>query len=240
MGKHVGAVPSAIGGRDLALSHVGVVFEITRESVARFKRWYRHVLRDQLVVWMPACFIGLALPAMLSVQFLPRGVEAERWTMSAMTAKGVADAVSPNWSGFFWGMTLFCGFLVLVPSNSNAADGFLRRWVDVFWTGSARLRQVEPHKIRYLYFAVLCTYAVFGVLMLALVDNPVRLLTYATMIYNFALGFSCFHTLAVNVILLPRQIRPGWFNRIGLVLGGLFFTMLALIAAADTLGFLRR
>lgn len=240
MGAHVGALPSAIGGREISLSHVGKVFEITRDNLGKFHRWYKHVLRDQLVVWMPACFVGLALPAMLSVVFLQRGVEAERWTMSAMTASGVASRFSETWGPLFWGMTLFCGFLVLVPSNSNAADGFLRRWVDVFWTGSARLREVEPHKIRYLYFAVLCTYAVLGVIILSISPNPTDLLKYATMIYNFALGFSCFHTLAVNTILLPKEIRPNWFIRIGLVLGGLFFSFLALVAAAETLGYLVR
>ena len=70
MGYHVGAIPSVIGGRNIALSHVGMVFDVTPESLPRWRRWYRHLMRDQLFVWMPACFIGLALPSMLSVQFL--------------------------------------------------------------------------------------------------------------------------------------------------------------------------
>lgn len=239
MGKHVGAIPSAIGGRDLSLSHVGVVFQITTDSVRRFKLWFRHVLRDQLVVWMPACFVGLALPAMLSVHFLRRGVEVSSWNTSAMTADGVKNAVDAQfgqgWGALFWGLTLFCGFIVLLPSNSNAADGFLRRWVDVFWTGSATLRKLEPHTIRYLYFVVLCTYAVFGLVMLSIVKEPTKLLVWATTLYNSALGFSCFHTLAVNTTLLPRELRPGWFNRVGLVLGGLFFLGLAAIAVLRNL-----
>ena len=44
---------------------------------------------------------------------------------------------------------------------------------------------------------------------------------WATTIYNFALGFSCWHVLAVNTILLPKEIRPGWGIRIALVAGGL-------------------
>ena len=72
-----------------------MVFEITRESIARFRRWYRFVLRDQLVVWMPACFIGVALPSMLSVQFLPRGTQANDWVAAGMTADGLRDAVGP-------------------------------------------------------------------------------------------------------------------------------------------------
>ncbi|HYO24626.1 MAG TPA: Nramp family divalent metal transporter, partial [Lacipirellulaceae bacterium] len=50
MGQQVGAVPSVFGDRDLKLSHTGMVFPINRDSVARFRRWYQVVLRDQLVV----------------------------------------------------------------------------------------------------------------------------------------------------------------------------------------------
>ena len=60
MGYHVGAIPSVIGGGNISLSHVGMVFDVTPDSLPRWRRWYRHLMRDQLVVWMPACFIGLA------------------------------------------------------------------------------------------------------------------------------------------------------------------------------------
>ncbi|MEZ6047123.1 MAG: Nramp family divalent metal transporter [Planctomycetaceae bacterium] len=73
MGHHVGAIPSIVGGQNIQLSHVGVVFEPNAESLPRWKRWYKHIVRDQLVVWMPACFFGLALPSMLSVEFPDRG-----------------------------------------------------------------------------------------------------------------------------------------------------------------------
>jgi hypothetical protein len=120
MGRHVGAIPSVVGGRKLALSHVGMVFEITADSVKRFRGWYRWVLRDQVVVWMLACFVGIALPSMLSVQFLPRGTTADDWVAAGMTADGVRDAVGPAWGQFFWLMILFCGFLVLAPSAAGS------------------------------------------------------------------------------------------------------------------------
>jgi Mn2+/Fe2+ NRAMP family transporter len=234
MGRHVGAIPSVVGGRKLALSHVGMVFEITADSVKRFRGWYRWVLRDQVVVWMLACFVGIALPSMLSVQFLPRGTNANDWVAAGMTADGVRDAVGPAWGQFFWLMILFCGFLVLAPSAVTTADGVLRRWVDVFWTSSTKLRQWEPHRIRYLYFGALCCYAIFGVIALTL-GKPVELLKWATTIYNYALGFSCFHVLAVNLTLLPKELRPNWFIRIGLVVGGVFFLGLAVLATHQML-----
>ncbi len=236
MGHHVGAIPSVVGGHDIQLSHVGTVFQPTEETLPRWKRWYRHVARDQLVVWMPACFFGLALPSMLSVQYLPRGTEvSSQWVAAAMTAGAVQEHFQGRLGAFFWFMTLFCGFLVLAPSMATSADGVIRRWVDAFWTSSETLRRFDPKTIRYVYFGVLAVYALFGMIMLSL-EAPTRLLTIATTIFNFALGFSCWHTLAVNVILLPKPLRPNWFVRIALALAGAFFWTVATIAALQKLG----
>ena len=235
MGRLVGAVPSLVGGRNLRLSHVGTVFAITEDSVERFRGWFRHVLRDQLVIWMPACFLGIALPSMLSIQFLRRGTEASDWSAASMTADAAAASIGPPLGPFVWFMTLFCGFMVLAPSAASTADGFLRRWVDVFWTGSARLRKLDPARIRQVYFGVLCAYTAVGLVALTLAP-PRQLILWATVIYNYALGVSCWHALAVNVVLLPRELRPGWGTRIGLLATGLFFTVLAVVTTLNRLG----
>jgi hypothetical protein len=231
MGHHVGAIPSMVGGQSLSLSHEGTVFEPTEESMPRWKNWFKHISRDQLAVWMPACFLGLALPSMLSVQFLERGAEAsDQWGASVMTAGALKDAVGGGGLGqFFWFMTLFCGFLVLAPSMAVSADGVIRRWVDAFWTASARLRKLDPKAIRYVYFAVLIVYVIFGMTMLSL-EAPETLLVVATTIFNFALGFSCWHVLWVNNYLLPKPLRPGWFLKIALFSTGAFFLFVATLS----------
>ncbi len=253
MGHWVGAIPSIIGGAGIQLSHVGRVFKVTPESLPRWRGWYRHVLRDQLVVWVPACFVGVALPSMLSVEFLRRGTDAGNWNAAAMTAEGVGQHVAnppddvlasltglstvvggESWGNIFWAMTLLCGFLVLGLAMATTVDGIIRRWVDVFWTASARLREMDPEYIRHVYFYVLVAYFLFGFIMLWL-NKPTGLIKFATLGYNFALGFSCFHTLVINTVLLPRELRPGWLIRIGLVAGGVFFTLLGTIAAYQTL-----
>ncbi len=275
MGHHVGAIPSVVGGVELQLSHVGTVFDPTEEAMPRWKRWYNHVRRDQLFVWLPACFFGLALPSMLSVEYLPRGFETQDdWTAAVMTADGVAShfGEEENEKGIektsnelkltqdpeektrlrnqrdtlvqkrgssaalFWFLTVFCGFLVLAPSMSTSADGIVRRWVDVFWTSSGKLRTLDPKTIRYVYFGVLAIYAMFGMTMLSLA-KPDKLLTIATTIYNFALGFSCWHTLAVNSFLLPPKLRPHMLIRLGLFLAGAFFLFIAVVSSMQKLGY---
>ncbi|MBW8885917.1 MAG: hypothetical protein JF612_14335 [Planctomycetia bacterium] len=210
-------------------------------------------MRDQLLVWLPACLIGVALPSMLSVEFLPRGTETDGWNSAVMTAEGVRQHVEnppsgvlvtaagltpyfagPTWGRIFWALTLLCGFLVLSTCFVSTADGIIRRWVDVFWTASARLRQLDPQNIRYVYFSVLVGYAIFSVIALWF-NSPAALIKWATLGYNFALGFSCWHTFVLNRVLLPRALRPGLFPSIALICGGIFFWALGTVAVLDQL-----
>jgi hypothetical protein len=255
MGHHVGAIPSVVGGHGISLSHVGCVFEVTAESLHRWRRWVKHICRDQLVVWMGACFIGCALPSILSVGFLPRGTEVNSYTVAAMTAGAVQKQAEqpmtgtlisatgldnlvcgPRLGSFFWGCTLFCGFLVLITSQTTTMDGFVRRWVDVVWTASPHMREFDTSKIRYVYFTLLCIYAACGLGIIWAADAPLTVFKYATTGYNFAFAFSAWHTIAVNTTLLPRELRPGWLQRIGLFGAGCFFFTLGTISVLQQLG----
>jgi len=247
MGDKVGAIPSMIGGRGIALTHTGCVFEPNEKTLPRWRRWYWHLVRDQLLIWMPACLIGVALPSLLSVEFLPRGTGTNGWNAAVMTAEGVREHVTsppagtlvadaglsgylsgPRWGNVFWALTLLCGFLVLGTTLVSTIDGIIRRWVDVFWISSPRLRRVDPRNIRYVYFGVLICYSIFGIIMLWFF-NPKQLIDWATLGYNFAIGFSCWHTLVLNRILLPKPLRPGIVPSISLITGGIFFWILGVV-----------
>jgi hypothetical protein len=255
MGKHVGGIPSIVGGQEIELSHVGMVFPINTESLIRWKQWVRHVSREQFWIWMPACFIGLALPSMLSVQFLPKDtILKDKYLAAAMTANGVAETVAGKvttvqnetaeekdmlvgvkasqrpWPNYIvWFTTLFCGVLVLGTSMASTADGVLRRWIDVFWTGLPSLRKLETKHISKVYFAVLVVYAGVGLFMLLFV-NQTELLMWSTIIYNYALGFSCVHVIFINSTLLPRELQPPRARLFVLGFGGVFFTFMGIIS----------
>ena len=42
-GRAVGAIPSAIGGRTIGLSHIGCVFRPESDNLARWRGWMRHI-----------------------------------------------------------------------------------------------------------------------------------------------------------------------------------------------------
>jgi hypothetical protein len=168
---------------------------------------------------------------MLSVEFLEKGtVLADKWQAAGMTASGVEKAVGPSMGRYFWYFTLFCGLLILGTSMAATADGVLRRWVDVFWTGSKRLQTWDPRHIGKLYFGVLCVYLLMGLSMLLWLRGDTLLVTATGMMYNYALGFSCMHTLVVNLTLLPPELRPRMWQRVGLVMGSMFFLTIGVLA----------
>lgn len=255
MGHHVGAIPSVVGGHGIELSHEGCVFEVTKESLPRWRRWVWHITREQMFIWLPACFVGIALPSILSVEFLQRGASGGDWNLAAMTAEGVekaianpADDVLASQLGFasllanptagrtFFVLVLLCGFIVLITSGLSTADGFTRRWVDLIWVALPWLRRMDTKAVKYVYFSVLMFYGVIGLTMLLLPQAPGMVTKLATTGYNFALGFSSWHTLAANMILLPRELRPRWWTRILLVIGGAFFAFLGTMSALSMAG----
>ena len=160
--------------------------------------------------------------------------EAEAQNITWSASRGVRDAVGGSFGQICFYMTILCGFLVLGTSVVATADGVLRRWVDVFWTAIPRLRRVDTRHISKVYFGVLCVYAICGIVLL-LLAQPILLLKVSTNLYNYALGFSCWHTIAVNTILLPRELRPSLLRRTLLASGGAFFMVIAVLSTVAML-----
>lgn len=228
MGRHVGAIPSLVGGRKIALSHEGVSFVPTPAALERWRGWRRHVLRDQLAVWLPAAVIGIALPAMLSLEFLPRGATASQWTLVGMTAGGVADRVGGAVGVAFWYGVLLCGLLVLLPNAASNADGFVRRWVDAGWMSMRGARHFAPSAVGRWYYGMLAAYFLTGVFFLS-IARPMGLIIAYGNLGNLALAVSCWHTLIVNRTLLPVEVRPGVAAQAALAAAGLYFFSLAVL-----------
>lgn len=227
MGATTGAIPSAIGGRDVSLSPVGRAFPPTPENLAHWRGWWQYVVRDQAGVWMICSFVGLALPCMLSLQFI-RNAPVSGIRVAAMTADGIS-AQFPAWASWWWSITLFVSFLALAPNSIMTGDLIARMWTDLLWVGSPRVRHLGAGRVSLVYYFLLGLFAIWGFIALALLD-PLQITTLGAVLGNVALGFSAFHTLYVNRTLLPPEIRPGWASQLGLVACGVFFLTVTALA----------
>jgi hypothetical protein len=226
MGQKVGALPSAVGGKTITLSHTGKVFPLSTQNQERWRGWLRHIRRDQLMLWAPGCMLGMALPAMVSYEYLRNVKNVSGHAVAAMTAQGIAD----HHGQVFWYLTLLCGFAILAPSQVSNLDGISRRWTDVIWIGARRLHHLQGNQVKYVYYTILTIYGFWGLVALHMTPNPLVLAIASGVMMNFALGVSALHTLYVNVALLPEELRPGWLLRFGLICCAVFYSGISVLA----------
>jgi hypothetical protein len=226
MGSQVGALPSLVGGHGIELSHTGRVFPLTPDSLARWRGWVRHLFRDQTVLWGPACLIGVALPAMMSYEFIRGATNIDGNAVAAMTAQGLAD----RHGQFFWFANLACGFLILFPTQTSNLDGIARRWTDVIWMGARRLHHMEGHQVKYVYYGILVAYGAWGLVALRLTPNPLVLAIASAVLLNFAMAFSTVHVLWCCRRLMPPELRPPIAMQVGVACCGLFYAGISAIA----------
>jgi hypothetical protein len=213
------AIPSAIGGREVGLSHTGRVFVPDAENRAKWLGWMRHIRRDQFF-WMAASFVGMALPCMLTLEFI-RNATVAGDRVAAMMADGMAER-HPDYRWLFWTLTLFCGFIILAPGQVSVNDQVARRWTDILWTTTKWARRFGGAKVKYLYYGILAIFCLWGLVALSLFD-PLQILKISTVLQNIALGFSALHGLYVTRVLMPRELRPPVFMQLGVVACGVFF-----------------
>jgi hypothetical protein len=233
MGAKVGAIPSAVGGIQIELSPLGKVFPVTQEALNRWKQWWRYVKFDQYVVWVFGCFLGMILPAALTLQFVPPMEEIKGMEVASMQARGIA-AQFPAHQGLFWSLTLFCGFLILWSTQIQVLDHVPRRWTDILWNGSAKARDASGNDIKRIYYTIAGAYALMNALMLVGVTliggTPFTILLVQSVTAGMAMVVSSFHTLHVNRRFLPKPLRPSRFREAGLIVCGLFYFVMSGLA----------
>jgi hypothetical protein len=229
MGSKAGAIPSAIGGRTIKLSHTGKVFDLNEETLPRWRRWLKVILRDQFLLWGPGCIIGMALPSVFSLEFIRGAQNIDGNAAAALTAQAIAD----RHGAIFWYATLLCGFLIMAPTQISQLDNIARRWTDILWIGWGRLRHMDEHNVKYVYYTILAVYCLWGLVALRLTPNPLVLAIATGVMWNFALGFTAIHTLIVVRTLLPARLKPGVLQCLGLVACAVFYLGISGFALAQ-------
>ncbi|MFM8325002.1 MAG: Nramp family divalent metal transporter [Pirellulaceae bacterium] len=233
MGARVGAIPSAIGGREISLSHVGEVFPIDSEQLRRWKGWWKYVWADQMLVWAPGCFVGMALPALLSLQFAPYSTITSQQASVAqavITADGMRHApVAPAVAQLLWIAALLTGLMVMLPSQLSILDDFSRRWTDALWTANRKVRDnMKPAQVGKIYYALLAGYLLWSFLFAYYFNHVPKVMTeFIANFNNLAIGITAFQLLWINHRLLPKELRPGKLASIAVACCGIFYLGLA-------------
>jgi Mn2+/Fe2+ NRAMP family transporter len=207
MAGTVGHISGLIGGKVVPLSQVGNTFEPSPENKRRFFEWMKYAKFEQFLVFGVGCILGMGLPALMTVQFVPAGTDTlGGWATANYQAKGIGEAFGQA----AWFLTLLNGFWILFSTQLGNTDIFARTVTDMLWSTHPRIQAAAKHDVRRIYFSVLIAFALFGMWAIN-VATPGVLIVLGAFIaaLNFVLLGS--HVLVVQKKFLPRELRmPLW------------------------------
>ena len=220
MSSIVGFIPAAVGGKKVALAHSGSTFRPDAESLERWRGWWRIVRVDQWGVYFTGAILGMALPALLYVTFVPAGSDIRGLGIAA----ALAQAVATQKGAIFGGAIAILGVWILFKAQLDILEGMTRGITDILWAGSSRIRGWRGGDVRVVYYSVLSVITVWGILAMRL-TQPIILLTLSANMAGIVFIISSFHVLYVNTRLLPVALRPPLWRRLALVALALFYGM---------------
>ena len=242
MGSKVGAIPSAFGGHQIELSHIGVIARNTAENARRFKVWFQYIITDQYYLWFGGSLIAMMLPAMIGAEYLNVGnleSGADRWKWAA----AMAQDFGVERGDIFRYLTLLCGLVIMIPGQFYVVDITARRWTDVFWSGSRRARKLDPGRVKHVYYTIAAVYVIWGVSVVFLFPglSASTMLVIAGNMANLTIAMTILQTLYVNRTFLPESMRPSASKQIALVISALFFLgMFALVVVQSVIPMIRK
>jgi hypothetical protein len=216
MAGTIALTPTSIGGERIPLPREGAIFPITEPNLAKWREWWYYLRVDLWVLWTPGCLVGMALPVLLAVAFVP--------PLTDMGGPGVgvvlARAVGKRHGLVLWLLTLLTGLWILVSTQLGVTSGFARSVTDILWMSGLRPRPAAGAGV--LYYSALAAFALAGCLVLPLAE-PLALVVIGANLAALNFVVLAFHTLWVNRWLLPRELRPALWREAAVAACGLFF-----------------
>jgi hypothetical protein len=218
MGELAGYIPAAIGGRKVNLAHTGFVFTPDAEAMRRWRGWWRIVRVDQWGIFFVGAILGMVLPALLYVTFIPRGSDIQGLGISA----ALASSVGAQAGALLAGVIAFLGAWILFKTQLDNLEGMVRAITDILWAGSPAVRGWRGGDVRAVYYAVLGAVVLWGIVALRLAQ-PIVLLQLGANVAGLVFIVASLHLLYVKTQLLPRHVRPPVWRRAALVAMALFY-----------------
>jgi hypothetical protein len=230
MSSIVGYIPTAIGGKKVALAHSGSVFVPNAESLQRWQGWWRIVRVDQWCIYFIGALLGMALPGMLYVTFIQSGNDIRGLGIAAALAQSVATSQG----AIFGGAIALLGVWILFKAQLDLLDGLTRAVTDILWTGSKRIRAWKGGDVRFVYYGVLTLASLWGIVALRL-TQPIVLLILSANMAGIVFIFSSLHLLHINTRLLPLELRPSKWRRLALIALAIFYGLFPALLIWDSI-----
>jgi hypothetical protein len=200
MGARAGYIPGLLSRAERPVEPVGATFRDTPENAARWRRWWRFLIIEMWVVFVPGALIGILMPGILVSHVSQQtGTEPTRASMPTYLAAQLQEMGEPRiW--YWW--ALLVGFLILFTTQLVVFEMLVRNMVDALYGFMILL-------------AVVISLIIFQALPTELVQWSANMSNLAAIIIPFALIYL--------IAKLPRPAKGRWWSYLILGLVVVYF-----------------
>jgi hypothetical protein len=223
MGRYSGAITTIVGGASITLASSGAVFQVSEESLRRWRGWMRIAILDIVGIFTLGSFLGILLPVSLAVTLIPQGSDISGWAAAAYQAGELRKLM--GFAG--WALVLILGFWILYSTQMGLMELVARTATDILWTMSPKLRELARGDVRLAYYPILAFMAFWVALSFILFYkfkvNPVLASALVANMSNIVYPLTVLANIYLNNKYLPKEIRPSPLITVALLLGCLFW-----------------
>ena len=232
MGKEVGFISGAIGGEKIQLSPIGIAFKPTPENLKKWKNWLHFARIDQWILFGFGCWLGMWLCVTFAVGMIPPGTKLAGWAVAAFQGEAMRKVLgTPGW---VW--VHMIGFWVLFGTQLAVTDAAARQMSDMLYNLFPGVRNWAAGDIRRIFYVVFALVVIWVILLVSVVKLPLGYILIAANIAGFVFVYGGIQTMVVNNKLLPKAIRPNWFENLMIACLVVFYGIFSLVAVNKAFG----
>ncbi|MEK7168509.1 MAG: Nramp family divalent metal transporter [Patescibacteria group bacterium] len=215
MGKYGGKITSILTGKLEELKLTGSRFEITKENLEKFKKWWRVTNLEHLIVFWFGGTISILLLSLLAYSTV-NGMS--NLTNSVGFIIKESTVISLSLSPVIGTLFLLIGSFMLFNTQLTVLDATSRIMSE------NTLILTKKGSLPKIYYTFLWLQIAFGVVIFLFnFGQPLLLLTISAVLNAVAMFVHIGLTLNLNITELEKEIRPNLFRIIPIVIAFLFF-----------------
>lgn len=219
MGKYTSKMGSILTGKkEEKMDLLGSKFENTPENVSEFKRWWRNINIEHLLLFWLTGGITIALLSLLSYT-TTYGIEDKMEGVGFVIQESLemGRRIAPIVGSLFLlltGIMLFATQLTVFDATSRIMSENI----------SLMKESIDAKKIPLIYYLILWAQILSGILIFSLgITEPLQLVIIAAVLNAFAMFIHIGLTMWLNLTTLEKEIRPSAFRIIAMTCAFLFY-----------------
>jgi hypothetical protein len=223
MGAYMGKI-TGLFGREESVPEAGYTFDTDdSEEMEKWRGWRAYCNFDARVLFYAMSIILTFFYVLLQMGALsidPNLMELERTGKSLAIITGMGEVFNKYIGP--WASTMFflVAFVQIWNTGFGVYDGYARGQADIIYYNVPAARKIHLSKWYYIFL--------YGTLIPAcvtffIVKKPLVLVTVGTWLAAFAMAFYCPLLAYVNNRLLPKALRPKWYQTLWLIIGTVFY-----------------